>query len=195
MRLVYLPMALYPPLRTAVIVLSILLVCNGAKAHHFPPGLEGELLAFSVDGYLVEVLILPSAAEVNRTTGILISVKKAGTEQYYTGSISLVAMPTSGLVKTKAVKIETAPRPDLQGDREGRHIFREPGGYVLRIGFQPEDKPLAVEFPLDVVAGSGPNPLYLGLIVAVFVGAIFIVGLIQKLRGRDNDKKGNDVQP
>lgn len=188
-------MTLKPVLRTAVIVLLILLICNGVKAHHFPPGLEGELLALPMDGYLVEVLILPSVAEVNRTTGILISVKKAGTKQYYTGPLSLTAAPVSISAQVKPVRIETVPRPDLQGDREGRHIFREPGSYVMRIGFQPGDRALTVEFPLEVVASSGPNPLYLGLIVAVFVGAIFIVGLIQSLRGKDKENEGNDNRP
>ena len=185
-------MTLKPVLRTAVIVLSVLLIYNGANAHHFPPGLEGELLALPVDGYLVEVLILPFVAEINRTTGILISVKKAGTKQYFTGPLSLTAAPASISTQVKPVRIETVPRLDLQGDREGRHIFREPGSYVMRIGFQPEDRALTVEFTLEVVAGSGPNPLYLGLIVAVFVGAIFIVGLVQSLRGKDKGNEGND---
>ena len=188
-------MTVKPVLRTAVIVFSILLIYNGVKAHHFPPGLEGELLALPMDGYLVEVLILPSAAEINRTTGIMISVKKAGTKQYFTGPLSLTAVPASISAQVKPISIEMVPRPDLQGDREGRHIFREPGSYAMRIGFQPEDRALTVEFTLDVAAGSGPNPLYLGLIVAVFVGAIFIVGFIQSLRRKDKDNEGNDNRP
>ena len=81
------------------------------------------------------------------------------------------------------------PRPDLKGDREARHIFREAGRYVMRMRFQPADKPLTVEFPLEVVISSGPSLLFLGLLLAVLVGAIFIVGFLQRARGEKRDKE------
>ena len=170
-------------LKTVCLCFSAWIVCAEVEAHHFPPGLEGALLTLPADGFVVEVLLLPAIPEVDRTTGILISIRRVETEHYYTGPISVEVVPASGSESAEPVELKTAPRSDLKGDREARHIFRQPGSYVMRIGCQPEDEALAVEFPLEVVVDSGPSMLYLGLIVAAFVGAIFIVGLLQKARG------------
>ena len=180
-------------LKTVCFFFSVWVVCAEAEAHHFPPGLEGTLMTLPADAFAVEVLLLPAVAEVGRTTGILISIRRAETEDYYTGAISLEV--TSASESAKPVQLETVPRPDLKGDREARHIFREPGRYVMLIRFQPADKALAVEFPLEVVVSSGPSMLLLGLIVAFFVGVVFIVGLLQRGRRekRDRETRGGET--
>jgi hypothetical protein len=169
-----------------LIIFSVWAVCT--QAHHFPPGLEGTLMTLPTDGFVVEVLLLPVVAEVGQTIGLLISIQKAENEHYYTGPISLELRPASGPESARPIQLETLPRPDLQGDREARHIFREPGRYVATLGFQPEGKILAVTFPLEVVVSSGPSLLYLGLLLAVFVGAILIVGYLQRDKNRAPEK-------
>jgi hypothetical protein len=169
-------------------------------AHHFPPGLEGALLTLAADGYTVEVLILPEVAEVDRVTGMLISIREAESDQYYVGPTSLVLSPATGSEGAvpaagydgsspadgsagSAVVLEATQRADLMGDREVRHIFRQAGSYVMTISFQPGDEVLAVEVPIEVRGTGGPSVLWLGVVVAVFVGAIFAVGLLKKVSG------------
>ena len=175
-------------MRLKLIIFSMWAVCTQAEAHHFPPGLEGTLMVLPTDGFVVEVLLLPVVAEVGRTTGLLISIRKVENGHYYTGPISLELRPASGPESARPIRLQTVPRPDLQGDREARHIFREPGRYVATLGFQPEGKILAVAFPLEVVVSSGPSMLFLGLILAVFVGAILVVGYLQRDKHRDPEK-------
>ena len=160
-----------------------LCICGSeAGAHHFPPGLEGALLTLAADGYTVEVLILPEVGEVDRVTGMLISIREAETDRYYFGPTSLELSPAAG-VEGAAEALQATQRADLMGDREVRHIFRQAGSYVMTIGFQPGDKVLAVAVPIEVRGTGGPSVLLLGVVVAVFVGAIFAVGLLKKVSG------------
>ncbi len=171
-------------LKTAYAILLMLAICTQAEAHHFPPGLEGTLIVLPANDYLVEVLLLPAVAEVGRITGLLISIRKVGNDQYYTGPISLELRPHSEPDITPSIRVETFPRPDLQGDREARHIFQEPGRYVATLDFQPEGKILAVTFPIEAVTSSGPSIFYLGLILAIFVGSILVVAYLQSHRNK-----------
>ncbi len=168
--------------RTVCLCASVCMYCTEAMAHHFPPSLEGALLTRPVAGYAVEVLLLPAVAEVGRTTGILISIRQAGTERYYTGPVTVELGPAAESDSAATVELETVPRRDLKGDREVRHIFREPGSYVVTIRFSPEDAALAVVIPVEVTVNTGPSILLLGAILAVFVGAIFAVALLKRKR-------------
>jgi hypothetical protein len=141
-------------------------------------------MAFPANGFMVEVLLLPAVAEVGRITGLLISIRKVENDHYYTGSISLELRPHSEPDTTPPIRVETLPRPDLQGDREARHIFKEPGRYVATLDFQPEGKMLAITFPIEVVTSSGPSIFYLGLILAVSVGSILVVAYLQSHRNK-----------
>jgi len=168
------------------------LVCAGSRAHHFPPGLEGTLLTLPTDGFVAEVLLLPAVPEAGKTTGMLISIRQAGTEQYYTGPLWVAARFAEGPDADSRTVIETVPRADLKGDREGRRIFRDPGRYVVEIGFQPAGRGLYVEFPLDAVTSAGPNPLVLMLVVIGPVIGILSVMITQRARDRREEKEDID---
>ncbi len=166
----------------------LLLFSASAQAHHVlgrpayslnedsntPPSMQVET---QIGDYFVTYMVFPAFPRPNHPGRINLYIRRLDNNQPFQGKVTFKVADDSWFSKNEEV---LGVQPPIDNVFRQNFEFLKRGSYIISANFEADGAPYIVDFPLKIGKPSVMGPI--GIALAVIVGALVLVNLIQRKR-------------
>ncbi len=139
-----------------------------------PPSMQVET---RIGDYFVNYMVYPAFPRPGESGRINLYVNHLDGSAPYTGKVTFRVRDDSWFSRHEEIIGEQAPDDNVF--RQG-FVFSQRGDYIVTAAFEDQGQPYLIDFPLRIGQPSPLGPL--GISVAVLIGVLITVSLVQRRR-------------